>query len=268
MIEIFSKRQKKLRGEIPDAYTYDDLSEPLRVQIVHILTDTLGGDRSYGENHRVREAYDFIVHTLHKEYGVFCLPGLGRHVEGYYMELTGYLLHEKDIERVLDGVELAFLAIDKITRDYDYLLHLDASKRADAAINELNSRFKERGVGYQYTSPKIIRIDSELIHSEVVKPALRLLCQEHFAGAQEEFLKAHEHYRKGNSKEALNDCLKAFESVMKAICDKRGWHYEEGATSKSLIQICLDNGLIPTFWQQQFTSLSSLLESSVSHWKE
>ena len=178
-------------------------------------------------------------------------------------ELRDFFLFENDVEKALDAVELSFLIIDKVTRIYEYLLNIDASKKADAAINELNSRFKEHGVGYQYTRPQIIRIDSELIHSEVVKPALRLLCQEHFAGAQEEFLKAHEHYRNGNPKEALTDCLKAFESVMKAICDKRGWHYEESATSKSLIQICLDNKLIPIFWENQLKSLRSLLESSV-----
>jgi len=35
MIEIYSNCQKKLRGDLPDAYTYDDLPRPLRVQIVH-----------------------------------------------------------------------------------------------------------------------------------------------------------------------------------------------------------------------------------------
>src|SRR5205823_3877766 len=35
-----------------------------------------------------------------------------------------------------------------------------------------------------------------------------------YAGAQAEFLKAHEHYRDGNTKEALSECLKAFKSTM------------------------------------------------------
>ncbi len=103
----------------------------------------------------------------------------------------------------------------------------------------------------------------DFIHTEIVKPALRLLGQKQYAGAQQEFLKAHEHYRKGNAKEALNECLKAFESVMKAICDKRGWSYSNNATSKPLIQVCFDNGLIPSFWQSHYSSLRNLLESSV-----
>ena len=137
------------------------------------------------------------------------------------------------------------------------------SNDTDTAIEELNGRFKEHVIGYQYCSPRIIRIDDELIHAEVVKPALRLLEDKHFAGAREEFLMAHEYYRKNNSKDALTNCLKALESVMKAICDKRGWSYDKNATAKSLIKVCFDNGLIPSFWDQHYSSLRSLLESSV-----
>src|SRR5262249_14054178 len=126
-----------------------------------------------------------------------------------------------------------------------------------------NFRFKEHGVGFQFVNGNIIRIDSELIHAEIVKPALALLHNKEFAGAQEEFLLAHEHYRHGNNKEALNECLKAFESTMKVICEKRKWDYKPYATSKQLVQVCLDNELIPKFWQTQFNSLQSLFESAM-----
>ena len=48
-----------------------------------------------------------------------------------------------------------------------------------------------------------------------------------YAGANDEFLRAHEHYRHKRHKECLNECLKAFESMMKAICKKRRWPYSE-----------------------------------------
>ena len=178
-------------------------------------------------------------------------------------DLVNFFLQERNVERVIDAVELSFQFIDKVTRDYNYLNRRNASEMADIAINELNNRFKEHGIGYQYTNGQIIRTDSEFIHSEIVKPALILLGQSHYAGAQEEFLKAHEHYRKGNAKEALSECLKAFESVMKAICDKRRWQYGSNATAKPLIQACFDNGLLDPFWQSHYSSLRSLLESGV-----
>jgi diphthamide synthase (EF-2-diphthine--ammonia ligase) len=74
---------------------------------------------------------------------------------------------------------------------------------------------------------------SELIHTGAVKPALALLHGKEFAGAQEEFLKAHEHYRQGKSKEALAECLKAFESVMKVICIKRKWAHSPHANNSA-----------------------------------
>lgn len=44
VFEIFSKRQKRERGEVPDVYQYEDIPQPLRVQIVHILRDALEGE--------------------------------------------------------------------------------------------------------------------------------------------------------------------------------------------------------------------------------
>ena len=262
IIDLFSKRQKRLRGEVPDVYVYDDLPEPLRVQIVHIWMDTLGNDvQHYG----MRETYAFIVKALCREYGVFVLPGTKERFgdRNPIEDLVNFFLQERDVERILDAVELSFQFIDSCTRDVGYLSRHNASEMADGAINELNDRFEEHGIGYQYTNGQIIRTDSEFIHSEVVKPVLRLLDQSLFAGAQEEFLKAHEHHRKGNAKEALSECLKAFESVMKAICDKRGWQYGSSATARPLIQACFTNGLIPPFWESHYSSLKSLLESSV-----
>lgn len=263
IFDLFSKRQKKLRGDVPDVYAYDDLPQALRTQIVHIWLDTLGNGDQYFQG-QVREIYPLIVNTLCREYGLFKLPGAKDYGDRDYInELANFFLREQDTERAIDAVELSFRLIDHATRNWNYLHRPDASDIADAAIEELNGRFKEHGIGYQFVNDEIIRIDSELVHSEVVKPALRLLNQKNYAGAQQEFLKAHEHYRHGNAKEALNECLKAFESLMKSICDKRGWGYSGNATAKNLIQACLDNGLIPAFWQQNFTSLRSLLGSSV-----
>lgn len=263
IIELFSKRQKTLRGEVADVYSYDDLPNPLRVQIVHIWKDTLGESKQYWEG-EVRQAYVFIVETLCREYGLFKLPGANEYGDReYILELANFFLQEKDVEKALDAIELSFKVIDRLTRNYGYLRRNNASERADNAISELNSRFKEHGIGFQFVNGEIIRVDSELIHSEAVKPALRLLNSKQYQGAQQEFLSAYEHYRHGKHKESLNDCLKAFESTMKAICDKRKWSYQSNATAKVLIQVCFDNGLVPAFWQQQLSSLRSMLESSV-----
>lgn len=260
---LFSKRQRKLRGEVPDVYTYTKLPASLRTQIVHIWFDALGSDKQYSTG-QVNSLYEFLVDTLCREYGVFRLPPASDYGNRQYLqELVNFFLKVKDTERALDAVELSFRMIDRATRGHHYLYRHDASERADAAITELNTRFQEHGVGFQYSDGEIIRIDSELLHAEAVKPLLRLLNGKDYAGAQQEFLKAHEHYRHGNAKEALNECLKAFESLMKAICEKRMWPYNKTATARDLIQVCMDNGLIPSFWQSHYGALRSMLESGV-----
>lgn len=263
--DLFSKRQKKLRGESPDVYSYDTIPLPLRVQIVHIWHDTLGDESQYhNETGGVPSAYRFIVETLCREYGLFTLAGQRLHGDRDYLsELSKFLLEEEDTERVLDAVELSFRVITVLTRKFDYLYRENASKLADNAIAELNARFQEHGVGFQFVDGKIIRIDSQLVHVDVVMPALVLLHGSQYAGAQQEFLKAHEHYRHGRAKESLAESLKALESVLKSICDKRGWPYPSNATCTVLIQTCVDRGLIPGFWLQYFSALRSTLESGV-----
>lgn len=264
IFNLFSKRQKELRGEVPDIYVYDIVPNALRVQIIHIWQDTLGTYNDYVRYSKVKEAYQFIVDVLCREYGLFYLPSHDKYSDRMYLEeLANFFLKEKDIEKVIDIIELSFKTINVFTKDYQYLRRPNNVELIEKAINELNYRFKEHGVGFQFVENEIIKIDSELLHSEAVKPVLKLLNQKNYKGAQEEFLSAYEHYRHGKNKESLNDCLKAFESTMKAICDKHKWQYKSGDTAKTLIQICFDKGLIPAFWQAQFTSLRSMLESSI-----
>jgi len=259
VFDLFSKRQKRIRGEAPDVYTYDKISEALRVQIVHIWRESLGSvdEISYSS---VEGAYKAVVEALRREYGLFTLssyPG------NYLAELVKFFLSEKDTERVIDAIELTFKVIDNVTRDVSYRGDPVASKVADNSIEELNIRFKEHGLGYQYEKGEIIRVDSQLLHANVVKPAIELLHDTDYAGAQQEFLSAYEHYRHGKLKEALNDALKAFESTMKVICDKQKWAYDPRDTSKQLIDICCKKGLIPAFWQQNMSALRGLLEGGV-----
>ena len=252
--DIFSKRQKKFRGEISEVYVYNDFPNPLRHQVIYIWKDNFKSS-TYEETEK---NYKYIVEILCREYGVPELLKLEHPGRVYSTELEKFILNETDIEKIIDTVEVSFRHLESLTKLFYTSFSTSLFKRA---TEKLNHRFREHGIGYQYTDGKVIRVDSEFIHAEIVKPALILLDQPHYAGAQEEFLKAHEHYRKGNAKEALSECLKAFESVMKAICDKRDWQYDSKATAKPLVQACFKNGLIPPFWESHYSSLRSLLES-------
>ncbi len=262
---LFSKRQKKLRGDLPDVYTYNNISNALRVQIVHAWEDALGSQSDYDNALLpVEKTYRLIVGTLCREYGMFTLASYFRDDKrDFRYELKAFFLAESDVERIIDVTESSFRTIDRLTRKYSYRNAKDYDGIADRAIKELNERFREHGVGYKFENGIIVRIDSELIHSEVVKPALRILCSKHFREAQLEFLKAHDHYRKENHKKALKASLNAFKATIRAICNKHRWKYDPGADSKSLIKICIAKNLIPLFWKSQIDALASILENGV-----
>jgi hypothetical protein len=257
---IYSKRQKRLMGEVSDIYQYEDIPTPLRVQIIHIISDALGEQ----ENQETLNMYRFIHDTLCREYGKFSLVHkISLRLIDHIDDVREFILQTENINQVLDVVELSFKVIDILYRKEETIDLTEPQITPDDAIEELNYRFREHGVGYQYESGEIIKVDSQIIHAEAVKPALHLLSDSRFQGANEEFLKAHEHYRHGRYKECLNECLKAFESTMKTICDIQCWSYQPTDTAKNLINVCLQNNLIPTYLQNQFTSLKSSLESGV-----
>ncbi len=256
--DIFSKRQKRLRGEMPDVYTYDDIPQALRIQIIHIIIDSFGFDL-----HPITNNAEMMYKELHdilcREYGLFVLT---QDSSSYKESVFNYFLSCKDIERELDLIEMSFRVISSvIATNYRYQSDTHPKLSAESAVEELNYRFKEHGIGYEFQSGQIIRIDSQFVHSEAIKPVLHLLSDPIYKGANEEFLKAHEHYRNHRNKECLVDALKSMESVIKAICTKRHWAYNQTDTSKTLINICFEKGLIPDYLQSQFSSLRSLLES-------
>ena len=263
MFKIFSKRQKRLRGEVPDVYRHEIIPRELRVQVFHIWMDVWGKiqyDRFAGPYGHAYEAYEFIHNKLCSEYGVFAL-GDGNEP---YDRVFDFLLSTKETEKILDVIEVSFRCIDPEVHD-DGNGYFGSNIAPDRAIDTLNYRFREHRVGYQYESGQIVKVDSQIIHSEVVKPALIFLSDPMYEGANEEFLKAHEHYRNGRYKECLNECLKAFESCLKTICQKRGWPYDsERDTANNLIQIVLSNGLIPVFMESHFSGLKSALGSGLS----
>ena len=261
---IFSKRQKRLRGEFPDVYQYENFPIEFRRQIIMISRDVIGAEtwsRYHGTQGSLQittKIYDQINAILCKEYGVFKLSVSSKTSSE---AIFTYFLKCENHEYILDIIELLSRSISQLRLQYQHEHH------ASEAINEINQRFKEHGIGYQFEidANEIIRVDSQLIHAEVVKPVLQLLTSDTlYQGANDEFLSAHDHYRHNKYKECLNDCLKAFESFLKAIHEKHGWEYDKSKdTAQKLVQSCIDNGLIPSYLLSQYQSLGSLLKSGL-----
>ena len=260
IIDLFSKRQKALRKEVPDVYSYDKVPPTLRVQVVHILRDLFGTRMQYDVNGCL-VAFRTISATLCREYGVFRLSRKElRHVDD---EVVDFLLNTAEHEQVLDVIELSFRFLAMTVGGSISWRGGVSDEQLENARSELNARFREHGIGYQYESGQIVRVDSQLIHAEVVKPALALLTAQEYAGANAEFLKAFGHYRKGETKDCLSECLKAFESTMKTICTKRQWAFKPTDAAKALIDVCLKHDLIPPLIQSHIGGVRAALESGI-----
>lgn len=192
-----------------------------------------------------RVGFGEIEQALCREYGLCILPTKPADLTTTPdVRVIDFLLHEEDQQKVLDIVEVSFRLLTRLRSSPEWQSRIPQEK-FDRAVTELNARFREYGIGYQYENGEIVRVESQFIHSEAVKPALALLNAEGYEEANAEFLRAIEHYRKGETKECLNECLKTFESTMRAICAKRKWAFRSKDTAKELIDVCLKNGLTP-----------------------
>jgi hypothetical protein len=205
------------------------------------------------------QVYNGIVGTLCRHFGRITLA------KGLLADeqLANFLLLEPKVEHCIDAIELSCQSIEAFGASYDYKTRVRTNLKPSEAIADLNHRFLEHGVGFQFLSGKILKADSQFLHAEVIKPALALLHDKRYHGANDEFLKAHDHYRKGEVKECLVNCLKALESALKAICTIRGWVFQPTDTAKTLLDTCFKNDLVPPFFQAHYAALKSTLESGV-----
>ncbi|CAB3916228.1 hypothetical protein LMG1861_05098 [Achromobacter piechaudii] len=251
--DIYSKRASRAAGEFGDVYSYDDAPRELRNQIIHILDDLLGTRVKYADL-TANDLYTHIDRSLSREYGAENLT------EFQYgkSSVERFILTTKNVSRLLDVVELSFRICPGLR-----LRNPAHAAVIGQLLEEFNQRCRESAFGYHIEQGLVIRVDSTYAHSEIVKPTLTLLAQDIFSGPNQEFLNAHEHFRHDRYKECIVDCLKAFESTMKAIATVRGWTIPTKATAKNLIDACFEHELIDPMLRSHFTGLRTTLEAGV-----
>lgn len=256
----FSRRRREQSQATPDVYLYDQLPERLRVQIVHIWSDAFGrwGSSVHGPN----QVYEEIVKQSRKELGRFQLC-VNPHPGNFESELVHWFMTEKNIDSLLDVIEYSFSIGLRFVDSYWHSYYPKPALRKNQAIDELNARFLESSVGYQFVDDQLIQLDSTFIHKEAVLPAIGFLHEKGFDAARGEFLEAHRYYRIGDYESCLTECCKSFESVIKVIAHKRRWSVDSNSNASRLISAIFDYELIPKYIQSEFSALKSILESGV-----
>ena len=266
VVDLYSYRKRVADGTVPDVFVYDELPQDLLVQVVHIWRDAIG---PYSEPHPYNTSqvpsnnagWRLIRGTVARERGLLELSG-GSDLD---KRCEKCLLDTPLLDVALDLIDATFIYLDRVARRFD---RRERERRGirltpDEAIAELNVRFQRAGVGFQFEGGMLMRIDSDLIHSEVVRPALQYLNHKGFEGPRDEYRKAHAHYRAGETKAAVTEANNAFESTLKAICDHRRWPYPKGARASDLLKAVRDNRLLPDYLDASFDQLAATLKSGL-----
>ena len=115
-----------------------------------------------------------------------------------------------------------------------------------------------RHPGQVIANPQIIRRDSEALHQTAIQPTLTFLADPAFKAANQEFLGALGHYRKGEYADCMAKCGSSFESVMKVICDRKKWPYQQTDTAETLLNIIFGKTGMETFFKQPIMLVATM----------
>jgi hypothetical protein len=241
------RRKQERHGQIV-VYQYDLLPRPFLVQVVQILERAIGSfeavhGRSYVSSFGLRELRSFSPHDVWKAIN----EGTAFAVGEFDIESRERLPRDKfarflpdapvSTELKLTAIEYAFRVVESLDQLTDgYKQQYGVLYSPAEAVTRLNYQFGEHDLGYRYVAGEIVRMDAELLHSEVVEPAINLLRGSGFAGPLDELLRAHRHYRRGETADAVVDANNAFESTMKTICEQRGITLAGTETAEQLIK--------------------------------
>ncbi|QIK95555.1 HEPN domain-containing protein [Sphingomonas sp. HDW15A] len=255
---LYSDRLKDAQkaGEA-DVYEYDYFPEKLRVQVRQIVSDALGENyRYFAKDWHENPAGVWAHKTLTREKG---RDHFGYNAKHPQSDLLAFLQKCENPD-FIDVLEVCCVAIV----DHTPALGIGWKRTSPSeAIDEINFRLRDAGVGFEFQSDRLIRVDSQFLHAEAIKPALSLLNQAGFEGPEAEFIGAHDHYRSGHYKEAITEAAKAFESLMKAVCNQKGWDFPKGARASDLLKVLRTNNLWPDYLDASFDQLLGTLASGL-----
>lgn len=261
--KLYSDRKKELEESgKKDYYIYDDFPSEFRNKLVYLVVDVL---RPWAEeimspfgrsSPSDTEPYRITEDAILRKYGYGPLPG----------DTLGGYIHQADTDYLLDFIEL-FLVVSVQCVDPS---ERNAGKKYQAlksAVERLNAILKEHRIGYEFVQSQMIRKDSEFLHREIIKEAINLLYVEGFDGALTEFMRAIElsqEEKKESWADAITNANRAFESTMKAICDKHGIPYRKDKdTAKDLIQKMYDSGFLMPYLQNFTDQLRIMMTSGL-----
>lgn len=274
ILDVFSRRSAP-RGQ---GHKPDEMSERLRNRLLLLYRDVISGQWnanpwSSPENH-TSDFWEQMHNALEHLHGRVRLSKA--QAQTPIEDALAFLLR-CDAEEFFDFIELSFKL------ESTWRVMSDENQLVDA-INEI---FKVENAPYQLTQivkvnepdtssfpggfprtgtvirtvayPKVVRAEEEVTYTEAVAPALSVLSAPHFEAANLEFRDALDEYRKGHYGDCLTKCGSAFESVMKVVCKRNGWAFDEKKeTAASLLKVVVSNSTLDPFFEQPLMLIATM----------
>ena len=106
--------------------------------------------------------------------------------------------------------------------------------------------------------PQIIRRNSEVLHETAIGPTLTLLSHPSFTSANEEFLDALKDFRGGDYRDCVVKCGSSLESVMKIICDQKGWSFQQTDAAAKLLKEIIPRTALDPFFEQPIVLIATI----------
>lgn len=250
MYKLFSQRIKDEEGN-PEVYSYHFI-EKFRIQFLHILKDVSSKSKFFQDVY-----YTSICETYAREAGITAVafPPSVNDANALYH----FLLMCNDVE-FLDMFDLICSEYIDNSELFSYMTYSTTCKNL---INEINMRLKQNSIGYEFCNHEIVIKTNEFAHENIIKPSLKLLLDNDFITAEQEFITAFSEYKRENNKQAIIEAAKAFESTMKIICDKCYGGHRENDTASKLLALLKANNFFPAYLEDYMNGLIKTLGSGV-----
>lgn len=249
---LFFQRQKSLRDEWPKLFQTDSFPETLKAQLWIIFEDFVERRSYLGlEKHCER-----ISKKLCREIGLYELNHAGSWAEEIKHFLNYGLnnaTHEENVEYQYTALELIVQELSGLSGHYNL-------------VQELNQKMRLAGVGFKIIDNTLIPFEHEELTEITVKPAMGALGHEDFEEAGNYMHKCFQDFKGGTSADlenAITNCTKACESVLKVILEKKGIEYNTNDTYMPLIQKAKEAGVLLEVSDDKFSPLLKSLTNDL-----
>ncbi|MGV8947774.1 MAG: AbiJ-NTD4 domain-containing protein [Candidatus Paracaedibacter sp.] len=260
-MDVFFERQKSAKEEWPTVLRIDIFPINVRKQCWQAW------ENIYNEYHNKYADNNYqMLHTHCKEITIFLREKIGtfyltreerkkfnyewgKSETDYKEELKEFFLYGLEGGESETDLSYAFTVLELIC---------NLQRRI---VDKVNQFLRQGGIGYSFTNNSLMPFTDENLLETAVIPVTSLLNQKRFKDTYVYLQGAFQNYKEGAYQTAIDNCVKAFECLLKTIFEERGIEYEGSDTLQPLILKASRSNLFLDISQDKVTAISNLLKS-------